>query len=68
MVENNYLIIGSGCRETALGYALQKSKDLNSLHCISQFLQPQMKQICNHYEIFYNEIFSSSAFITTCLD
>ena len=68
MVENNYLLIGSGCRETALGYALQKSNDLNSLHCISQFLQPQMKQLCTHYETVSNETSSSSTFITTCLE
>lgn len=44
-----FLVIGSGCRETQMAMKVKESKYKTQIYCISDYIQPQMKDICEEY-------------------
>ena len=49
----NFLLVGSGARETVLARKIRESQSDNvNLYCISTFIQPEIDDLCNNYFIF----------------
>ena len=65
----NFLIVGSGCRETAFAVKIKKSKHPTKLFCISGYKQSQIDSICDDYENYVvTDMNNEEQLITICKD
>ena len=63
--EYNFLLLGSGCRESQMALKIRESHFKTKLYCISGYIQPQIFNICDNY--FTYDMKNINKLIETCI-